>query len=99
MTSLYEQGTAIRDSFATLEVLLANHADAQQDQSYDRLKTQEERYFVWAVNLGLFDAGHSSLDYRLQDADAARHFVRTLLSQLHAYLQERKKPPIVTMWI
>ena len=51
-------------------------------------KHELERFSLWADNLGLYHRGHSSLDYRLREADALRIFVRKLLSDLSSSLGE-----------
>ena len=33
------------------------------------ITAEAERFELWAVNLGLFVAGHGSLDYRVREAD------------------------------
>jgi hypothetical protein len=53
-------------------------------------KHEAERFGLWADNLGLYHGGHSSLDYRLREADALEAFVRNLLTDLNKSLNEGK---------
>ena len=55
--------------------------------SFDR---EYERWGLWVENLGLFNLGHSSLDYRLRDADSLSGFVRDLLRDLCKVLDNCK---------
>ncbi|KAL9051428.1 MAG: hypothetical protein Q9206_004710 [Seirophora lacunosa] len=45
-----------------------------------------QRYDLWAANLGLFTAGHSSLKYRLGDAPLIYNYARRTLADLEKYL-------------
>lgn len=46
------------------------------------VRNEYERFDLWAMNLGLYQAGHGALDYRLRDADAIRIFAERLLLEL-----------------
>ena len=48
----------------------------------DRLIQQQQRFDLWATNIGLHQQGHASLDYRFRDAPDIYHFCRTLLEDL-----------------
>jgi hypothetical protein len=67
----------IRDS-------LANGFDAVD------LESEEQRFRLWAVNLGLYHQGHSALDYWLRDNLLIREFTAELLGSLDTTLRERK---------
>ncbi|KAL8861930.1 MAG: hypothetical protein Q9178_001800 [Gyalolechia marmorata] len=51
-------------------------------ESYDPLITQAQRYELWAENLGLYQSGHSSLDYRFRDAPSIFMLTHRLLNHL-----------------
>ena len=51
-------------------------------EPYDRLTTQAQRYELWAENSGLYQLGHSSLDYRFRDAPSIYKLTHRLLSHL-----------------
>ena len=51
-------------------------------------KCEFDRFDLWANNLGLHHTGHSSLDYRLRDADNLRDYVKGLLDELKETLEE-----------
>ena len=64
----------------------------RKDDSVDgRLKLQHEyeRFSLWTDNLGLLHRGHSSLDYRLREADNLRSFIRGLLEDSLNSLDQR----------
>jgi hypothetical protein len=50
--------------------------------------TEAERFELWAVNLGLFVAGHGSLDYRLREADRLAQTIRRFMQELMNSLAE-----------
>ena len=47
---------------------------------------ESQRFGLWAKNLGLYDAGHGSLDYRFRDAPSAYVYARQLLVNLEKSL-------------
>ena len=55
-------------------------------ESYDRLVIQAQRYELWAENLGLYQSGHSSLDYRFRDAPSIHRLTHRLLTHLEETL-------------
>lgn len=46
------------------------------------LECEMQRFSLWGANLGLFETGHRSLDYRLRDAGHVRSFTVDLLKDL-----------------
>jgi len=54
-----------------------------------RIAAEEERFRLWARTLGLFQAGHASLDYRVRDASFVKASLGNLLTELHDHLQNR----------
>ena len=46
-----------------------------------------ERFSLWADNLGLHHWGHSSLDYRLREAEALQYYIQSLLDDLKQELR------------
>ena len=55
-----------------------------------RIVAEEERFRLWARNLGLFQAGHASLDYRVRDASFVKASLADLLAELQDHLQNRQ---------
>ena len=51
---------------------------------------EAERFGLWANNLGLHHRGHSSLDYRLREAEALKKLIDNLLDDLKTSLCERE---------
>ena len=51
-------------------------------------EAEADRFELWAVNLGLFVAGHGSLDYRLRHAESLRNTLKTFLESLQSALIE-----------
>jgi hypothetical protein len=73
---------------------LINAASQSQDESISRCQAQLhdelERFQLFAANLSLLQAGHSSLDYRLRESDLLQSSVRRLLQDLIDSLEEGK---------
>ena len=46
------------------------------------LVNESQRFGLWAKNIGLYDSGHSSLDYRFRDAPSTFEYARQLLVDL-----------------
>lgn len=46
------------------------------------LKDEDERFRLWAANLGVFASGHASLEYRLRDAPKIESWVQETLDEL-----------------
>ncbi|KAL8974341.1 MAG: hypothetical protein Q9197_001413 [Variospora fuerteventurae] len=78
-------GQRIRSSFGALEFQISQCQG--QDALAITLQDVSQRYDLWAVNLGLFTAGHSSLDYRLGDAPLIYDYTRSALADLEKYLK------------
>jgi len=55
---------------------------------------EAERFELWAVNLGLFVAGHGSLDYRVREAASLAETIRRFLHELRGSLEEGEPVPI-----
>ncbi|KAL8655780.1 MAG: hypothetical protein Q9210_000668 [Variospora velana] len=77
-------GQRIRSSFGALEYQISQCQG--QDALAITLQDVSQRYNLWAVNLGLFTAGHSSLEYRLGDAPLIYDYTRNALADLEKYL-------------
>lgn len=54
------------------------------------VELEEERFGLWAQSLGLNQAGHASLDYRVRDAPVIVASLADLLSDLKHHLENRK---------
>ena len=53
-----------------------------EDSFFSALVNESQRFGLWAKNLGLYDLGHSSLDYRFRDAPLVYQYTRRLLLDL-----------------
>lgn len=53
-----------------------------EDAFSSALVNEFQRFGLWAKNLGLYNLGHSSLDYRFRDAPATFQYTRHLLVDL-----------------
>ncbi|KAL8732788.1 MAG: hypothetical protein Q9166_002570 [cf. Caloplaca sp. 2 TL-2023] len=72
---------------ATFEALATEITRCQrQDPLAIDLQNAAQRYNLWAINLGLYTAGHSSLEYRLGDAPSVYDYARHALADLEKYL-------------
>ena len=88
-TSLRKIGQETAKSFSVLTNELSRTTSRFKGQlSPARCALQGERLTLWATTLGLFHAGHASLDYRLRDADIVRCYVIDVLQELNAYLSD-----------
>lgn len=67
-----------------------NNATVSEQPDATALRSEMQRFQLWAINLGLFRQDHSSLDYRLRDNDVVRSFTRDLLMSLIEALKESK---------
>lgn len=77
-------GRRIHHTFKVLEdTNMRDHPDMA-------LENESQRFELWAVNLGLYHHGHSSLDYRFRDAPSVFSFAYKLLQDLEKYLELSK---------
>ena len=75
-------GHRIRSSLISVKRDLG--AQEAEDSLASALVNESQRFGLWAKNLGLYDLGHSSLDYRLRDAPMVYKYTRSLLVDLEA---------------
>jgi len=74
-------------------ILRAFSAHVPQALDFGAVKNEYERFDLWAVNLGLYQTGHGSLDYRLRDAETVWRYTETLLLELRLALERSKTSP------
>lgn len=75
--------------FETLRLFQQAQTDeASADWPTALFANEAERFELWAVNLGLFVAGHGSLDYRVREADSLAQTIRRFLQELQGSLEE-----------
>ena len=79
-------GHRIYGSFHLLETAARSHEDGESFSS--ALENQSQRFGLWAKSLGLYDLGHSSLDYRFRDAPTVHQHARKLLDDLEKSIYE-----------
>ena len=73
-------GDCLRDSLDTLN---------------DAIENESQRFQLWAMNLGLYHSGHSSLGYKFRDAPLLYDFARKSLRDLEEYLHIGKVASVV----
>lgn len=56
----------------------------------DFLDTECGRFRIWAKNIGVFAAGHASLDYRLRDSSYVKELLLGQLYIVHKHLTRGK---------
>jgi hypothetical protein len=56
----------------------------------DAVANESQRFNLWAVNLGLHQPGHGSLDYRFRDAPEIYQYAQKLLLDLRGALHMSK---------
>ena len=87
--NLAADGHSVRRSFNRVLALLEQIAYELGNQlERDDVESEMQRFFVWAINLGLFHQHDSSLDYRLRFKEIVRISTKTLLSTLTEALNE-----------
>ena len=64
--------------------------DNELEQFIENLTAEQERFQLWAANLGLHGTGDRSLDYRIQDSSSVKSYARELLEELAEDLSDRK---------
>ena len=79
--SLADIGNRVHNAFKYLCASCSNEA-VDLHPVKQKVVNEYERFDLWAVNIGLYHSGHSSLDYRFRDAPSFADFVRHLLSEL-----------------
>ena len=82
-------GERLRATFETLNSGIASKQE--QDAFFAAIENAAQRFHLWAVNLGLYTIGHSSLEYRLGDAPSIYSYVRHALADLQTYLNISKE--------
>lgn len=77
-------GHRIRNAFAALQAddRSLQHGDASQAS----IMNESQRFGLWAKNLGLYQDGHSSLDYRFRDAPTVYDYTIQLMGRLEESL-------------
>ena len=85
--TLLDVGNDIAVYFEHILRLLSSGA-SENPVGANQIILEEQRFRLWAGNLGLHQHGHSSLDYRLRDADVVRSYALDLLTGIKEYLLE-----------
>ncbi|KPI42849.1 UV excision repair protein rhp23 [Cyphellophora attinorum] len=88
MSSIYEDSARVKAAFRDVNDVDLRVYDASGRQD---LSDAEEHFLMWTANLGALDAGHTSLDYRLQDVPETVELVRDLLQDLARNLEGFRK--------
>lgn len=86
--SLADIGTEILRQFPKVIDAISQSPDEAISQFQAQLQDELERFQLFAANLSLIHSGHSSLDYRLREADLLGSTVRRLLQDLVDSLNE-----------
>lgn len=85
--TLFSIGFNIDQLFDTLEnATIADYQGLERDD----LIEQQQRFDLWAINIGLRQRGHASLDYRFRDALDFHQYCQTLLEGLQKALETCK---------
>lgn len=72
-------GQTVADAFKSLiETPCTNDGDTGMP-SRRRIENEKERFRLWARELGLFQLGHSSLDYTVRDSSYIKSYLAELL--------------------
>ncbi|KAK2768772.1 hypothetical protein FQN54_000628 [Arachnomyces sp. PD_36] len=84
--SLVTTGKRVSEQFAVLEGLSEVNRDDRNS-----LTNALQRFELWAVNLGLYHGGHSSLDYRFRDSPPLFRYAYKLLRDLEIGLSQLRE--------
>ena len=81
-----EDETLVAIGHRIYQSLLSLEEDSRSREDEDSfsaaLLEESQRFGLWAKNLGLYDLGHSSLDYRFRDAPVVKNYTSHLLVDL-----------------
>ena len=87
--SLAQIGDRISKQFTASLGLVRNEND-ETTLNRPELINETQRFELWAVNLGLYHKGHSSLDYRFRDSPPLLKYAYGLLRDLEGSLKQCK---------
>jgi hypothetical protein len=87
---LVEQGKKIRQHLTALGNALKEKGPELSADASSSLVNVNDRFFLWASNVGLFNPSHASLDYQIRDNEHVRIFTNDLLLTLDELLQKGK---------
>jgi hypothetical protein len=79
------------DIFQLFNVLENATITDWQGLAKEVLIEQQQRFDLWATNIGLHQKGHASLDYRFRDASTFHQYCQTLLEDLLKTLETCKR--------
>lgn len=86
--ALKDLGSEAIDLFQKVEKALKESADEAWPEAL--FLTESERFELWAANMGLFVAGHGSLDYRVREAERLAETLRRFMKELINSLDDGK---------
>jgi hypothetical protein len=87
---LLQQGRKIRHHFTALGDALEEEDHELSADAASSLVNVNDRFFLWASSVGLFNPSHASLDYQVRDNEHVRLFTNDLLLTLDELLQKGK---------
>lgn len=90
--TLAEVGLRIKNHFVIIEDL-----DYELESTKAAVLNEQERFQLWARNLGLYQRGHSSLDYRLRDSNFIFEYALGLLCGLEQTLYQCRFPVMLNL--
>ncbi|KAF5001849.1 hypothetical protein FDECE_10838 [Fusarium decemcellulare] len=89
MGDIFKLSQQCHQEFQSLSTnLAAASAEYSEHMPISSIESQHGKFRVWCGNLGAFQSGFASLDYRLREASAMNANVTTLLQQLESALSE-----------
>ncbi|KAJ3530535.1 hypothetical protein NM208_g9288 [Fusarium decemcellulare] len=89
MGDIFKLSQQCHQEFQSLSTnLAAAGAEYSEHMPISSIESQHGKFRVWCGNLGAFQSGFASLDYRLREASAMNANVTTLLQQLESALSE-----------
>lgn len=91
--ALADLGSNAMDIFRKVDKALKESADTAWPD--DLLVAESDRFELWAANMGLFVAGHGSLDYRVREAERLAQTLRRFMQDLINSLDDGKASPFL----
>lgn len=86
--TLVETASDTRKLFRNVIALNISAENAIPQWPGSELAAEADRFELWSTNLGLFVAGHGSLDYRVRQADGIRAALLKFITDLNESLAE-----------
>ncbi|PKY00856.1 hypothetical protein P168DRAFT_285012 [Aspergillus campestris IBT 28561] len=79
-------GRRVSSRFSVVEGLIGGNGEVSVTKAM--FVNELQRFELWSINLGLYQSGHSSLDYRFRDSPTLFYYALGLLQDLESALNQ-----------